>query len=276
MKNLRSSVCTTGRKMAGARKLLESKRNEGRTVRTAGDRRRQLVQFVPGHVHLDEIGQQIKEWIAEEGCFAAEFNTIAIDDGIAMGHDGHALLAAVSRDLIADSVEYMVRRPQALDALSLHLQLRQDHPRHADGRAAPEHSRRFRLGGGRWRPGNGYIGGQIRKLDLIDAMVDAADPTDFSDGPISRSIERAACPTCGSCSGMFTANSMNCLTEALGLVAPRQRHAAGHAQTADRRALFAQGRSPIDRQESPGPTISTTATRPYLAPRAGRHARRPS
>ena len=140
MKNLRSSVCTTGRKMAGARSLWRAngmkEEQFGQPVIAVVN---SFTQFVPGHVHLHEIGQQIKEWIAEEGCFAAEFNTIAIDDGIAMGHD------AVARPDRRQRRIYVQRAQGGRD--DLHFELRQDYPGDADGRDAAEHSGRFRVGG---------------------------------------------------------------------------------------------------------------------------------
>jgi dihydroxy-acid dehydratase len=170
-----------------------------------------FTQFVPGHVHLHEVGQMVKKLIEEQGCFAAEFNTIAIDDGIAMGHDG-MLYSLPSRDLIADSVEYMVNahRADAMICISncdkitpgmLMASMRLNIPT-------------IFVSGGPMEAG--VIKG--KKYDLIDAMVMGADDT-VSDDLLSE-VEKDACPTCGSCSGMFTANSMNCLTEAIGLSLP--------------------------------------------------------
>jgi dihydroxy-acid dehydratase len=170
-----------------------------------------FTQFVPGHVHLHEIGQSIKAMIEEKGYFAAEFNTIAIDDGIAMGHNG-MLYSLPSREVIADSVEYMCNA-HTVDAMicipncdkivpgMLMASLRMNIPT-------------IFVSGGPMEAGNW----NNRKLDLVDAMVMAGDTT-VSDKDIA-GIERSACPTCGSCSGMFTANSMNCLTEALGMAFP--------------------------------------------------------
>ena len=170
-----------------------------------------FTQFVPGHVHLHEIGQQIKEWIAEEGCFAAEFNTIAIDDGIAMGHDG-MLYSLPSRDLIADSVEYMCNAHKA-DAMICISNCDKITPGMLMAAMRLNIPAVFVSGGpmeaGR-TAGKAY--------DLIDAMVKGADDT--VSGQELAAVEHSACPTCGSCSGMFTANSMNCLTEALGLSLP--------------------------------------------------------
>lgn len=170
-----------------------------------------FTQFVPGHVHLHRIGQQIKTWIEQEGCFAAEFNTIAIDDGIAMGHDG-MLYSLPSRDLIADSVEYMcnAHRADAMICISNCDKITPGMLMAAMRLNIPA----IFVSGGPMEAGS--LDGE--SYDLIDAMVKGADPT-VSDSRLT-AIERAACPTCGSCSGMFTANSMNCLSEALGLALP--------------------------------------------------------
>ena len=212
MKNLRSSVCTTGRKMAGARSLWRAngmkEEQFGQPVIAVVN---SFTQFVPGHVHLHEIGQQIKEWIAEEGCFAAEFNTIAIDDGIAMGHDG-MLYSLPSRDLIADSVEYMCNAHK-VDAMICISNCDKITPGMLMAAMRLNIPAVFVSGGpmeaGEW---NG------QHLDLIDAMIKSADDS-VSDSDVA-DIERNACPTCGCCSGMFTANSMNCLNEAIGLALP--------------------------------------------------------
>lgn len=170
-----------------------------------------FTQFVPGHVHLHEIGQQIKKEIEELGCFAAEFNTIAIDDGIAMGHDG-MLYSLPSRDLIADSVEYMVNAHKA-DAMVCISNCDKITPGMLMAAMRLNIPTVFVSGGpmeaGEW---NG------RHLDLIDAMVQSADES-VSDADVAQ-VEQHACPTCGCCSGMFTANSMNCLNEAIGLALP--------------------------------------------------------
>ena len=170
-----------------------------------------FTQFVPGHTHLHEAGQIVKAEIEKLGCFAAEFNTIAVDDGIAMGHDG-MLYSLPSRDIIADSVEYMVNAHKA-DALVCISNCDKITP------GMMLAARRLNI------PAIFVSGGQMEagtsgdeKLDLIDAMVRSADPS-VSDADVAR-IEAAACPTCGSCSGMFTANSMNCLAEAIGLALP--------------------------------------------------------
>lgn len=228
MKNLRSSVCTTGRRMAGARSLW---RADGMKDEQFGQPVIAIVnsftQFVPGHVHLHEIGQQIKEWIAEEGCFAAEFNTIAIDDGIAMGHDG-MLYSLPSRDLIADSVEYMCNAHK-VDAMICISNCDKITPGMLMAAMRLNIPAVF-VSGGPMEAGR--MGD--RAYDLIDVMVKGADKN-FSDEDLAR-LEHAACPTCGSCSGMFTANSMNCLTEALGLSLPGNGTLV--ATHADRKELF--------------------------------------
>jgi dihydroxy-acid dehydratase len=213
MKNeLRSNTTTQGRKMAGARSLW----------RAAGMKEEQIgkpiiaiansfTQFVPGHVHLHEIGQQVKAWVEAEGCFAAEFNTIAIDDGIAMGHDG-MLYSLPSRDLIADSVEYMVNAHKA-DAMICISNCDKITPGMLMAAMRLNVPTIFVSGGP-------MEAGRVRekKYDLVDAMVMGAD--DSIDDATMDEVEKNACPTCGSCSGMFTANSMNCLNEAIGLALP--------------------------------------------------------
>jgi len=170
-----------------------------------------FTQFVPGHTHLHEAGQIVKAEIEKLGCFAAEFNTIAVDDGIAMGHDG-MLYSLPSRDIIADSVEYMVNAHKA-DALVCISNCDKITPGMMLAAMRLNIPTIFVSGG----PMEAGVLGSAR-LDLIDAMVKSADPS-VSDEDVAR-IESAACPTCGSCSGMFTANSMNCLTEAIGLSLP--------------------------------------------------------
>ena len=170
-----------------------------------------FTQFVPGHVHLHEIGQYVKKLIEERGCFAAEFNTIAIDDGIAMGHDG-MLYSLPSRDLIADSVEYMVNAHKA-DAMVCISNCDKITPGMLMASMRLNIPTIF-VSGGPMEAGN--LNG--RSLDLIDAMIESADET-ISDKQVAE-VERTACPTCGSCSGMFTANSMNSLNEAIGLALP--------------------------------------------------------
>ena len=213
MKNeLRSSMSTQGRRMAGARALWVAngmkKEMIGKPIIAIVN---SFTQFVPGHTHLHEIGQQVKEEIEKLGCFAAEFNTIAIDDGIAMGHDG-MLYSLPSRDIIADSVEYMVNAHKA-DAMVCISNCDKITPGMLMASMRLNIPTVFVSGGpmeaGEW-------GGQ--HLDLIDAMIKSADPT-VSDEDVDQ-IERHACPGCGCCSGMFTANSMNCLNEAIGLALP--------------------------------------------------------
>ena len=213
MKNqLRSSFSTQGRRMAGARALWRAngmKENQlGKPIIAVVN---SFTQFVPGHVHLHQIGQQVKAEIEKLGCFAAEFNTIAIDDGIAMGHDG-MLYSLPSRDLIADSVEYMVNAHK-VDAMVCISNCDKITPGMLMAAMRLNIPAVF-VSGGPMEAGN-YNG---RSLDLIDTMIDSADTT-IPDEQIAH-IENAACPTCGCCSGMFTANSMNCLNEALGLALP--------------------------------------------------------
>ena len=209
---LRSSVCTEGRKMAGARALWVAagmkQEQFGKPIIAIVN---SFTQFVPGHTHLHEIGQIVKQEIERQGCYAAEFNTIAIDDGIAMGHDG-MLYSLPSRDIIADSVEYMVNAHKA-DAMICISNCDKVTPGMLMAAMRLNIPVVFCSGGpmeaGRWRGAN---------ADLITAMVKGADPT-VSDTDI-RELEGCACPGCGSCSGMFTANSMNSLTEAIGLSLP--------------------------------------------------------
>jgi len=170
-----------------------------------------FTQFVPGHVHLHAIGQQVKKMIEAQGCFAAEFNTIAIDDGIAMGHEG-MLYSLPSRELIADSVEYMVNAHMA-DAMICISNCDKITPGMLMAAMRLNIPSIFVSGG----PMEAGVVGP-KRYDLIDAMVMAADPA-IPDKDIAE-LEVAACPTCGSCSGMFTANSMNCLAEALGMALP--------------------------------------------------------
>lgn len=209
---LRSSVTTEGRKMAGARSLW---RANGMTEEQMGKPVFAIVnsftQFVPGHVHLHNIGQELKSVFAAEGYFAAEFNTIAIDDGIAMGHDG-MLYSLPSRELIADSVEYMVNAHKA-DAMICISNCDKITPGMLMAAMRLNIPAVFVSGG----PMEAGLF-QDKKRDLIDAIVLSADTT-VSDADIAE-LEKLACPTCGSCSGMFTANSMNCLNEVLGFALP--------------------------------------------------------
>ena len=209
---LRSSMSTQGRRMAGARALWVAngmkKEMMGKPIIAVVN---SFTQFVPGHTHLHEIGQQVKAEIEKLGCFAAEFNTIAIDDGIAMGHDG-VLYSLPSRDIIADSVEYMINAHKA-DAMVCISNCDKITPGMLMAAMRLNIPTVFVSGGpmeaGQWKG---------KQLDLIDAMIQSADPT-VSDEDVAE-IERHACPGCGSCSGMFTANSMNCLNEAIGLALP--------------------------------------------------------
>ena len=213
MKNqLRSSKATTGRNMAGARSLWRAngmkEEQMGKPIIAVVN---SFSQFVPGHVHLHEIGQVVKKEIEKRGLFAAEFNTIAIDDGIAMGHAG-MLYSLPSRELIADSVEYVCNAHLA-DAMICISNCDKITPGMLMAAMRINIPVVFVSGGpmeaGRFK--NKYV-------DLVDAMVAGADDS-ISDNDLYE-IEKSACPTCGSCSGMFTANSMNCLTEALGLSLP--------------------------------------------------------
>ena len=209
---LQSYTSTYGRKMAGARALWKAngmkEEQIGKPIIAVVN---SFTQFVPGHVHLHEIGQYVKTEIEKQGCFAAEFNTIAIDDGIAMGHDG-MLYSLPSRDLIADSVEYMIQAHKA-DAMVCISNCDKITPGMLMATMRLNIPTVF-VSGGPMEAGR--LDGQ--GLDLIDAMVQSADES-VSDEQVRR-IEQQACPTCGSCSGMFTANSMNCLNEAIGLALP--------------------------------------------------------
>ncbi|MDE5887536.1 MAG: dihydroxy-acid dehydratase [Muribaculaceae bacterium] len=209
---LRSYASTFGRRMAGARALWRAngmkEEQMGKPIIAVVN---SFTQFVPGHTHLHEIGQIVKKEIEDQGCFAAEFNTIAIDDGIAMGHDG-MLYSLPSRDLIADSVEYMVNAHKA-DAMVCISNCDKVTPGMLMAAMRLNIPTIF-VSGGPMEAGD--IDG--RKLDLIDIMIDSADTT-VSDEEVAK-LEREGCPTCGSCSGMFTANSMNSLNEAIGLALP--------------------------------------------------------
>jgi len=212
----RSHTTTHGRNMAGARALWRA------TGMKDGDFDKPIIavansftQFVPGHVHLKDMGQLVAREIEKAGGVAKEFNTIAVDDGIAMGHGG-MLYSLPSRDLIADSVEYMVNAHCA-DALVCISNCDKITPGMLMAALRLNIPVVF-VSGGPMEAGKVNWGGTTHKLDLVDAMVAAAD-SNVSDAE-SDAIERSACPTCGSCSGMFTANSMNCLTEALGLSLP--------------------------------------------------------
>lgn len=231
-KKLRSATTTHGRNMAGARALWRA------TGMTDSDFGKPIIaiansftQFVPGHVHLKDLGQLVAKSVEKAGGVAKEFNTIAVDDGIAMGHSG-MLYSLPSRDLIADSVEYMVNAHCA-DAIVCISNCDKITP------GMLMASMRLNIpvifvSGGPMEAGKTKLSEQIIKLDLVDAMVAAAD--DKVSDEDSEQIERSACPTCGSCSGMFTANSMNCLTEALGLSLPG--NGSMLATHADREKLF--------------------------------------
>ncbi|MBS1223848.1 MAG: dihydroxy-acid dehydratase [Proteobacteria bacterium] len=234
MPDYRSRTTTHGRNMAGARALWRA------TGVKDGDFGKPIIavansftQFVPGHVHLKDLGQLVAREIEAAGGIAKEFNTIAIDDGIAMGHGG-MLYSLPSRELIADSVEYMVNAHCA-DALVCISNCDKITPGMLMAALRLNIPAIF-VSGGPMEAGKTRLAGQDVKLDLVDAMVTAADDK-VSDADVTQ-IERSACPTCGSCSGMFTANSMNCLTEALGLSLPG--NGSLLATHADRRELFLQ------------------------------------
>ncbi len=230
----RSRTTTHGRNMAGARGLWRATgmkdEDFGKPIIAVAN---SFTQFVPGHVHLKDLGQLVAREIEAAGGVAKEFDTIAIDDGIAMGHDG-MLYSLPSREIIANSVEYMANAhcADALVCISncdkitpgmLMAALRLDIPA-------------VFVSGGPMEAGKIVLGGKTKSLDLIDAMVAAADDQ-LADAEVAV-IERSACPTCGSCSGMFTANSMNCLTEALGFALPG--NGSTLATHADRRRLFVE------------------------------------
>ncbi|MDP2531779.1 dihydroxy-acid dehydratase [Photobacterium damselae subsp. piscicida] len=232
MPTYRSATTTHGRNMAGARALWRATgvkdEDFGKPIIAVVN---SFTQFVPGHVHLKDLGQLVAKEIEQAGGIAKEFNTIAVDDGIAMGHGG-MLYSLPSRELIADSVEYMVNAhcADAMVCISncdkitpgmLMASLRLNIPV-------------IFVSGGPMEAGKTQLSDQIIKLDLVDAMIQGADPN-ISDAQ-SEQIERSACPTCGSCSGMFTANSMNCLTEALGLSQPG--NGSLLATHSDRKQLF--------------------------------------
>ncbi len=228
----RSRTTTHGRNMAGARALWRA------TGMKDGDFDKPIIavansftQFVPGHVHLKDLGQLVAREIEQAGGVAKEFNTIAVDDGIARGHGG-MLYSLPSRDLIADSVEYMVNAHCA-DALVCISNCDKITPGMLMAALRLNIPTVF-VSGGPMESGKANIHGKIVHLDLVDAMVSAANPQE-SDADVMQ-MERSACPTCGSCSGMFTANSMNCLTEALGLSLPG--NGSVLATHADRGKLF--------------------------------------
>jgi len=241
MPALRSRTTTHGRNMAGARGLWRA------TGMTDADFGKPIIavvnsftQFVPGHVHLKDLGQLVAREIEAAGGVAKEFNTIAVDDGIAMGHDG-MLYSLPSRDLIADSVEYMVNAHCA-DAMVCISNCDKITPGMLMAALRINIPVVF-VSGGPMEAGKVVLKGKEVALDLVDAMVAAADEK-YTDEEV-QTIERSACPTCGSCSGMFTANSMNCLTEALGLSLPG--NGSTLATHADRQRLFERaGRLAVD------------------------------
>ena len=241
MPQYRSRTSTAGRNMAGARALWRA------TGMKDGDFEKPIIavvnsftQFVPGHVHLKDLGQLVAREIEAAGGVAKEFNTIAVDDGIAMGHGG-MLYSLPSRELIADSVEYMVNAHTA-DAMVCISNCDKITPGMLMAALRLNIPAVF-VSGGPMEAGKVKWEGKVIALDLVDAMVKAAD-SHCSDEEVAE-VERSACPTCGSCSGMFTANSMNCLTEALGLSLPGNGTIV--ATHADRKALFLQaGRTIVD------------------------------
>ncbi|HID83334.1 MAG TPA: dihydroxy-acid dehydratase [Chromatiales bacterium] len=232
MPEYRSRTTTHGRNMAGARALWRA------TGMTDEDFNKPIIaisnsftQFVPGHVHLKDMGQLVARQIEKAGGVAKEFNTIAVDDGIAMGHGG-MLYSLPSRELISDSVEYMVNAHCA-DALVCISNCDKITPGMLNAAMRLNIPTIF-VSGGPMESGKVVLHGEEVHLDLVDAMISAADPNESDEDIMT--IERSACPTCGSCSGMFTANSMNCLTEALGLSLPG--NGSLLATHADREQLF--------------------------------------
>ncbi|MBN2648066.1 MAG: dihydroxy-acid dehydratase [Thiotrichales bacterium] len=232
MPQYRSKTSTHGRNMAGARALWRATGMQtedfGKPIIAVAN---SFTQFVPGHVHLKDMGQLVARIIEQSGGVAKEFNTIAVDDGIAMGHDG-MLYSLPSRDLIADSVEYMCNAHCA-DALVCISNCDKITPGMMMAAMRLNIPTIF-VTGGPMESGKAVLGGEAIKLDLVDAMVMAAD-SHCSDSDIEE-VEISACPTCGSCSGMFTANSMNCLAEALGVALPG--NGSTLATHADRKHLF--------------------------------------
>ncbi|MBV1864796.1 MAG: dihydroxy-acid dehydratase [Rhodobacteraceae bacterium] len=237
----RSRTSTHGRNMAGARSLWRA------TGMTDGDFGKPIIaivnsftQFVPGHVHLKDLGQLVAREVEAAGGVAKEFNTIAVDDGIAMGHDG-MLYSLPSREVIADSVEYMVNAHCA-DAMVCISNCDKITPGMLMAAMRLDIPVVF-VSGGPMEAGKVDIDGELKSVDLIDAMVEAANP-ERTDAEVL-AFEEGACPTCGSCSGMFTANSMNCLAEALGLALPG--NGSMLATHADREKLFKEaGRKIVD------------------------------
>src|SRR5690349_11401948 len=232
MPALRSRTSTSGRNMAGARALWRATGMKdsdfGKPIVAVVN---SFTQFVPGHVHLKDLGQLVAQEIATAGGVAKEFNTIAVDDGIAMGHDG-MLYSLPSRELIADSVEYMANA-HCVDAMVCISNCDKITPGMLMAALRLNIPTVF-VSGGPMEAGKVVLAGKTHSVDLIDAMIAAGDDK-VSDADVT-AIERSACPTCGSCSGMFTANSMNCLTEALGLSLPG--NGSVLATHADREQLF--------------------------------------
>ncbi len=234
MPKYRSHTSTKGRNMAGARALWRA------TGMKDGDFDKPIIaisnsftQFVPGHVHLKDLGQLVAREVEKAGGVAKEFNTIAVDDGIAMGHDG-MLYSLPSREIIADSIEYMVNAHCA-DALVCISNCDKITPGMLMAALRLNIPVVF-VSGGPMEAGKTKLAGDVIKLDLIDAMVAAVDDNVSDEDALE--YERSACPTCGSCSGMFTANSMNCLAEALGLALPG--NGSTLATHSDRESLFLQ------------------------------------
>ncbi len=241
MPQLRSATSTTGRNMAGARALWRAtgmkSEDFGKPIIAIAN---SFTQFVPGHVHLKDMGQLVKSAIEEAGGIGREFNTIAVDDGIAMGHGG-MLYSLPSREIIADSVEYMVNAHTA-DALVCISNCDKITPGMLNAALRLNIPTIF-VSGGPMESGNDVEGVVDHRTDLIDAMAMTADES-ISDEDLYR-VEASACPTCGSCSGMFTANSMNCLTEALGLSLPG--NGSTLATASRRKGLFLEaGRRIVD------------------------------
>jgi dihydroxy-acid dehydratase len=234
MPQYRSRTTTHGRNMAGARGLWRATgmkdEDFGKPIIAIVN---SFTQFVPGHVHLKDLGQLVAREVEKAGGVAKEFNTIAVDDGIAMGHDG-MLYSLPSREIIADSVEYMVNAHCA-DAMVCISNCDKITPGMLMAALRLNVPAVF-VSGGPMEAGKVVLSGVTKALDLVDAMVAAADDN-VSDEDV-KAIERAACPTCGSCSGMFTANSMNCLTEALGLSLPG--NGSTLATHSDRKRLFVE------------------------------------
>lgn len=232
MPDYRSRTSTHGRNMAGARSLWRATGMKdddfGKPIIAIAN---SFTQFVPGHVHLKDMGQLVAREIEKAGGVAKEFNTIAVDDGIAMGHSG-MLYSLPSREIISDSVEYMVNAHCA-DALVCISNCDKITPGMLNAALRLNVPTVF-VSGGPMEAGKAILKGKEVHLDLVDAMVSAADPAESDEDVMT--MERSACPTCGSCSGMFTANSMNCLTEALGLSLPG--NGSLLATHADRKQLF--------------------------------------